>query len=136
MTPPDPARFLPLKPDVFEMLLALSHGRAARVRHTVTNALTPDYLALGYTTSGAEELQQKVPAAKVVKAFNTVFASTMDSGTARGEQISALVAADDDEAKHTAMELASSIGFDAVDAGPLQSARLLEPMALQNILLG
>jgi predicted dinucleotide-binding enzyme len=34
------------------------------------------------------------------------------------------------------IELARGIGFDAVDAGPLQSARLLEPLALQNILLG
>ena len=34
------------------------------------------------------------------------------------------------------MQLARSIGFDAVDAGPLQSARLLEPMGYQNIQLG
>jgi hypothetical protein len=33
-------------------------------------------------------------------------------------------------------ELARSIGFDAVDAGPLRNARLLEPMGYQNIQLG
>lgn len=120
-----------------DVVRELGGAADGKVLVDVTNALTPDYnLAVGYTTSGAEELQKKVPAAKVVKAFNTVFASTMDSGMARGEQISALVAADDDDAKQTVMELASSIGFDAVDAGPLQSARLLEPMALQNIQLG
>jgi predicted dinucleotide-binding enzyme len=37
-------------------------------------------LAIGCTTSGAEELQKKAAAAKVVKAFNTNFAQHMDSG--------------------------------------------------------
>ncbi len=37
----------------------------------VTNALTPDLqLAVGFTTSAAEELQKKAPKARVVKAFN------------------------------------------------------------------
>jgi 8-hydroxy-5-deazaflavin:NADPH oxidoreductase len=103
----------------------------------VTNALTPDYqLAVGFTTSGAEELQKKLPGAKVVKAFNTVFAKHMDSGHVDGEKLSVFAAGDDDSAKQTALELAASIGFDAVDAGPLQNARLLEPLALQNIALG
>ncbi len=43
-----------------------------------TNALTPQMeLALGFTASGAEELQKKLPEAKVVKAFNTAFAAAM-----------------------------------------------------------
>ena len=103
----------------------------------VTNALNPDMtLAVGHTTSGAEELQKKVPGARVVKAFNTVFAQHMDSGKVKEEQLTVLAAGDDAEAKNTVLELAKGIGFDAVDAGPLQSARLLEPLALQNILLG
>ena len=103
----------------------------------VTNALNPDMtLAVGLTTSGAEELQKKVPGARVVKAFNTVFAVHMDSGTVKGEQLTVFAAGDDAEAKATVLELARGIGFDAVDAGPLSSARQLEPLALQNILLG
>jgi 8-hydroxy-5-deazaflavin:NADPH oxidoreductase len=103
----------------------------------VTNALTGGYeLALGLTTSGAEELQRKAPHAKVVKAFNTVFASTMDRGDVRGEKLTVFVAGDDDDAKRKVLEMATSIGFDAVDAGPLRNARLLEPMALLNIRLG
>ena len=103
----------------------------------VTNALNPDMtLAVGLTTSGAEELQKKVPGARVVKAFNTVFAVHMDSGKVKGEQLTVFAAGDDAEAKATALELARGIGFDAVDAGPLSSARQLEPLALQNILFG
>ena len=103
----------------------------------VTNALTEDYqLALGFDTSGAEELQAKVPSARVVKAFNTVFAGTMDSGQAKGQQLTVFAAGDDDAAKREVLELARSIGFDAVDAGPLRNARLLEPLGFQNIQLG
>ncbi len=103
----------------------------------VTNALTPDYqLALGYSTSGAEELQKKAPRAHVVKAFNTVFAANMDTGTVKGEQLSAFVASDHADAKKTVLEMAGAIGFDAVDAGPLRNARLVEPLGYFNIQLG
>lgn len=103
----------------------------------VTNALDGNMnLALGFTTSGAEELQRKVPKAKVVKAFNTVFAEHMDTGRLGDEPLTAFVAGDDHSAKQEALELARDIGFDAVDAGPLRNARLIEPLGYLNIQLG
>lgn len=42
---------------------------------------------------------------------------------------------DSASAKQTAAELASAIGFEPVDAGPLRQARLLEPFALLWITL-
>ena len=103
----------------------------------VTNALDATMnLAVGFTTSGAEELQKKLPKARVVKAFNTVFAQHMDSGRLGDKPLTAFVAADDAGAKKTVLELARAIGFDAVDAGPLKNARLLEPFAFFNIQLG
>jgi predicted dinucleotide-binding enzyme len=103
----------------------------------VTNAIDANMnLAVGFTTSGAEELQKKLPKARVVKAFNTVFAQHMDSGRLGDTPLTAFVAADDAGAKQTVMELARGIGFDAVDAGPLKNARLLEPLAFLNIQLG
>ena len=103
----------------------------------VTNALDANMnLAVGFTTSGAEELQKKLPKARVVKAFNTVFAQHMDSGRLGDKPLTAFVAADDAGAKKTVLELARGIGFDAVDAGPLKNARLLEPLAFFNIQLG
>jgi predicted dinucleotide-binding enzyme len=103
----------------------------------VTNALDSSMnLAVGFTTSGAEELQKKLPKARVVKAFNTVFAQHMDSGRLDGKPLTSLVAGDDAGAKNKVMELAQGIGFDPVDAGPLRNARLLEPLAFMNIQLG
>jgi predicted dinucleotide-binding enzyme len=103
----------------------------------VTNALGPDMsLAVGFTTSGAEELQKKAPKARVVKAFNTVFAQHMDTGRLNDQPLTAFVAGDDANAKASVLQLAREIGFDAVDAGPLKNARLLEPFAYLNIQLG
>lgn len=103
----------------------------------VTNALGEDMsLTLGFTTSGAEELQRKLPNARVVKAFNTVFSHHMDSGRVGDQPLSAFVASDDAEAKRVVLELALGIGFEPVDSGPLKNARLLEPLALLNVQLG
>jgi len=103
----------------------------------VTNALDANMsLAIGFTTSGAEELQKKVPHARVVKAFNTQFAQHMDSGRLGDQRLTVFVAADDAGAKSDVTELATAIGFEAVDAGPLANARLLEPMGYLNIQLG
>lgn len=102
-----------------------------------TNALDGSMnLALGYTTSGAEELQKKLPRSRVVKAFNTVFAQHMDSGKVGATPLTAFVAGDDAAAKQVAVSLAKDIGFETVDAGPLKNARLLEPLAYLNIQLG
>jgi len=102
-----------------------------------TNALTPDYqLALGYTTSGAEELQKKLSGARVVKAFNTIFAQHMDSGKVGSTPLSVLVASDEAAAKETVVALAKDLGFETVDAGPLKNARQLEPVGFLNIQLG
>lgn len=120
--------------DVVDELGGAANGKTVV---DVTNVLDSEgQLALGFTTSGAEELQRKIPDASVVKAFNTVFAGHMDTGQVKGTPISVLVASDDEDAKQTVMELARSIGFDAIDAGPLQNARLLEPMGYLNIQLG
>ncbi len=103
----------------------------------VTNALDPRMkLALCFTTSGAEELQRKLPQSNVVKAFNTIFAQHMENGRLVDRVLTAFVAGDEPEAKKLVLELARGIGFDAVDAGPLQNARLLEPLGFFNIQLG
>jgi len=103
----------------------------------VTNAIGENMtLAIGCTTSAAEELQKKLPKARVAKAFNTVFAQNQSTGKLGGQQLALFVASDDAKAKQTIMQLGRDIGFDPVDAGPLKSARYLEPMAMLLINLG
>jgi len=120
-----------------DVVRAAGDALAGKTLVDVTNALNPDMgLAIGFTTSGAEELQRKVPKAMVVKAFNTVFAQHMDTGRVGNQTLTAFVAGDHTESKAAVLELAREIGFDAVNAGPLRNARLLEPLATLTIELG
>ena len=100
----------------------------------ITNPVTSDMsgLSVGHTTSAAEEIQKAVPQAKVVKAFNTVFAQVL-GGDARAQ---VFYAGDDAGAKDAVRALIESTGFEAVDAGPLANARQLEPLGLLNIYFG
>ncbi|RZA30246.1 MAG: NADPH-dependent F420 reductase [Proteobacteria bacterium] len=106
----------------------------------ITNPLSDDYMALtiGHVTSAAEEISRAVPAAHVVKAFNTLFAQVLADGPlfANNQRGSVFVAADNDRAKQTAFSLAQSMGWKTVDAGGLVNARYLEPLAGFNIYLG
>ncbi|HUI01003.1 MAG TPA: hypothetical protein VLU99_01315 [Nitrososphaerales archaeon] len=124
-------------PAVDDALKSIGAAADGKALVDATNALDgKGGLAVGFTTSAAEELQKKAPRAKVVKAFNTVFSKNMSTGKIKGEAISALVAADDAQAKRQVLDLAKAIGFEPVDAGPLQNARWLEAMALLIINLG
>jgi predicted dinucleotide-binding enzyme len=122
---------------VSDAVATLGDGIRGKTVVDATNALTEDMqLASGCTTSGAEALQQKARHAKVVKAFNTQFAGTMDTGVVNGQPLTVFAAGDDAGARQQVMTMARDIGFDAVDAGPLQNARLLEPLGFFNIQLG
>jgi predicted dinucleotide-binding enzyme len=124
--------------EVQKVAAELAESASGKIVIDATNALTPAIeLALdSATTSGAEQLQQALPPAKVVKAFNTTFAAAMATGQINGEPLAGLVAADDAEAKSQVLSLVQHLGFDPIDAGPLANARLLEPLALLNIKLG
>ncbi len=103
----------------------------------VSNALTEKLeWAIGFTTSAAEEIQKMLPKAHVVKAFNTVFAQNQSTGQVGDEQLTLFVAGDAAKAKETVMQIGKDIGFDTVDAGPLKSARYLEPVGMLMINLG
>lgn len=101
-----------------------------------TNPLNATYSDLDIQgKSAAEDLQQLMPRASVVKAFNTIFAARYATPSENGEPIDAYIAGDDDIAKDRVAELATSLGFRAVDAGGLRMARALEEMAFLNISL-
>ena len=75
------------------------------------------------STTTSELLQAHLPASKVVKAFNHIYAAalTTDGQPAGSKNRRALViAGDDPSAKATVARLLDDFGFDAVDAGPLK----------------
>jgi hypothetical protein len=116
---------------------AVGSAADGKVLVDVTNAIGDNMgLAVGFSTSAAEELQKMLPKARVVKAFNTVFAPNQSKGRLGGEQLTLFVAGDDASAKETVMRFGREIGFDSVDVGPLKSARYLEPMAILLINMG
>lgn len=106
----------------------------------ITNPLTADYMGLtiGHSTSNAEEIAKAIPGVRLVKGFNTVFAQLLGAGAElpNGGRVTVFLASDDAEAKSTVASLASSMGFQVTDAGPLRNARYLEPLAGLNIYLG
>jgi hypothetical protein len=97
-----------------------------------TNPLKEDFsgLALGYTTSGAEQVAQWATGAKVFKAFNQTGFNIMADPAFDGERAVMFVCGDDDTHKPTVLKLAADIGFEAIDAGSLVIARLLEPYGM------
>jgi predicted dinucleotide-binding enzyme len=75
------------------------------------------------STTVSELLQAHLPASKVVKAFNHIYASqiTTDGRPAGAKGRRGLVIAGNDvDAKATVARLLDEFGFDAVDAGPLK----------------
>lgn len=98
----------------------------------VTNRMEPEQLD---GTSNAEATQARVPAAHVVKAFNTALAARQADPFVDGVQLDGFVAGDDERAKLTVLDLVSSMGFRPIDAGGLIMARALEAMAMLNIRL-
>jgi predicted dinucleotide-binding enzyme len=125
------------------VILAVPYAAAAGIAQSVpdwqgkvlvdaTNPLAPGLAGLttGTTTSGAEALAQLAYGARVVKAFNTTGAENMaDTHYPQGQPMMP-VAGDDAAAREQVMALATLIGFDAIDMGPLSAARYLEPLAM------
>jgi predicted dinucleotide-binding enzyme len=101
-----------------------------KVLFTTVNALLPDMsgLAVGTTTSAAEEIARLAPGARVVEAL-LPFAETLDRGSAEiaGERTTVFYCGDDSKAKQIVAGLVNEIGVMTVDAGPLRSARFIEP---------
>ncbi len=87
-------------------------------------------LMLGHTTSGAERVQSWLPGAHVVKTLNQVGADIMADTARLPHRPVQFVAGNDAGAKAAAMALLADLGFEALDAGDLTRARILEPFAL------
>lgn len=100
------------------------------------NTLTWDRLATAPGSSSAEEVAQLVPeGTRVVKAFNTTFATTLVDGQVNGQQLDVLIAGDDSDAKDQVSQLVSDGGLRPIDVGPLARAQQLEHLGFLHISL-
>src|SRR4030066_509485 len=89
--------------DAAKAIGSLSNGK---VLLDVTNAVGDDMtLAIGCSTSAAEELQKRLPKARVVKAFNTVFAANQSTGRVGAEQLPLFVAGGEAKSQQTRIQL-------------------------------
>jgi NADPH-dependent F420 reductase len=105
---------------------------------SIANPLNQNYdgLITAPGTSAAEELQKLLANSKIVKAFNTTFASDFSEPVINSTQVDAFVAGNDEEALQTVSELVATAGFNPIIAGDLSVSRTLENMQLLLIQLG
>ena len=109
---------------------------ADKVVIDVTNRMSRPNVANSVDgTSAAEQLQAKVPRAKVAKALNYALAVRQADPHIDGLALDGFVAADDPEAKEKTLAYVGSLGFRPIDAGSLGMARALEAMAILNMAL-
>ncbi len=104
---------------------------AGKVVIDVTNPFHPERgLLVGPETAGAERIAALAPGAHVVKAFNHIHFTVLETPVIGGQVASAFYCGDDAGAKATVRTLIEAIGFAPVDVGPLHYALYLEAMAV------
>jgi predicted dinucleotide-binding enzyme len=132
--------------DVVVLALPYPEGRvvvreqgAALAGVTVVDTCNPvdfstfDSLLTSPSMSAAEEIAAANPYARVVKAFNTTFASVLLGGRVGGLPVDVFLAGDDAQAKAQVASLVSDGGMRPIDTGPLRRARELEAFQLLHM---
>ena len=81
--------------------------------------------------SSSEETAKRLPGARIVKAFNTIWVRHLEANgrpdASVDERHAVFVAGDDAEAKATVFRLIEDIGFGPVDTGSLRDGKRQEP---------
>jgi len=77
-----------------------------------------------------ERLQKAVPAARFVKAFNSVGSAFMVDPRFEGGKPSMFICGNDESAKRTVQGILEDFGWDVQDMGMIEVARAIEPMCM------
>ena len=111
---------------------------AGKLLVDITNPFNDRYddFILPWDTSGAEELQRRFPAARLVGAFKNVWWEVFDRPCFDGAPSDVYVVGDDEDAKRQFLALVDGSPFRFVDAGRLANARIVERMTLFSGELG
>ena len=120
--------------------IVASHGDqlAGKVVVDISNPLdfsTFDSLVVADGSSAAAELAEALPAANVLKAFNTNFAATLATKQIGDLPTTVLIAGDDDDAKQALADLVTAGGAEVIDAGSLKRAHELEAIGFLQLTL-
>lgn len=130
------------------VVLALPYGAALEAAQTlklagkvvvdISNPIKADFsgLSIGHSTSAAEEIEKLATGARVVKAFNTIFAGLFATPASATAEVPVFVAGNDEAAVAAVESLAQTAGFATQRVGSLDGARLVEPVGMLNIRLG
>lgn len=121
--------------------LAGRENFAGKIVIDATNPIEFDstglHLASGYCDDSlGERAQAALPAARVVKAFNTVGNQYFVDPDFNGGPPSMFIAGNDDAAKADVGKIVQSFGWESVDLGAIESARYLEAMCLAWLAYG
>ncbi|WP_125580073.1 NADPH-dependent F420 reductase [Levilactobacillus cerevisiae] len=112
---------------------------AGKVVIDITNPLnfdTWDELVVPADSSAAAQIAALLPDSKVVKAFNTTFAATLQSRKVSDQaQTTVMAAGDDAAAKQELADALTDSGVAFVDAGALKRARELESFGFLQMTL-
>ncbi len=105
----------------------------------VTNPLAfeaggPPRLAVGQTDSGGEQVQRWLPDSRIVKVFNTVGNAHFFRPSFPGGPPTMFLAGNDGEAKTVVEAICRGFGWEPLDVGGIEAARLLEPMCVLWVL--
>jgi 8-hydroxy-5-deazaflavin:NADPH oxidoreductase len=93
-------------------------------------------LAIGHTDSGGEQVQRLLPAANVVKAFNTVGNALMFRPSLPGGPPDMFICGNDEASKERVTALLLDFGWRTIDLGTIESSRYLEPMCMVWVVFG
>jgi predicted dinucleotide-binding enzyme len=131
-----PALFI--RDGAFEILSRYSAELAGKLLIDISNPYNDDYsdFILPWDTSAAEELQRRLPAAKVVGAYKNVFSAVFDEPLFLGTPSDVFIMGDDEPAKEAFLRIAEGTPFRYLDAGGLINARAIERMTMVTGALG
>lgn len=111
---------------------------SGKILFSCVNALKPDMsgMAVGTTTSAAEEIAKLAPGARVVEGL-PLFAEVLqsDSTSFNGQEATVFYCGDDAEAKSVVAGLLKETDVEAIDVGGLSTARYIEPAMMVLIQL-
>jgi predicted dinucleotide-binding enzyme len=120
--------------EVHNAILEIGDSLDGRVVVDISNTVDVrnfDRLTTEPGMSAAEETARLLNGrADVVKAFNTTFPTTLETGKVGGQHLDVFIAGDSEQAKEKVSAVAAAAGLRPIDVGPLRRSRELEAFML------